>query len=569
MKHPQHSPRSLTSRSATATLLATLLAAGPVLAQAPSPAPDNAPATASPQAATLPAVDAELIRQLLGRIEQLEKREAARSIELEGETTKRLQQRIAELEQKLGALESGGKVLPEIAVTGDDAPTTTELDRKIRGLEERTAAEATAALDRASKSPILTVGTGGLRFSSADTNFTFSVKGLIQTDSHTYFSDNELNEGNDTFGIRRARLLLRGTLYRDIHFEIIPQWGGINDQGSVLQDAAVAYKLGEHFEIKAGKFKGPVGLGLLQSIAYGDFSERSLVSGLVPFRNVGTQLSANFFDGALQLAGGVFNNAGDGRNPGSFDFTDAKEYAGRVFVQPFKGTELKLVQGLGFGVGGSYSQVSSNALGLPAVIGEPLPGYYTSPGTQQFFAYDPLVGPVVADGAHWRLSPQGHWYAGPFGLLGEYALSSQNVYNSTTFRSARLTHSAWHIGAQWFLTGEKAGFAAVEPRRPFSLGNPGWGAWQVVGRFSRFDIDDDAFPSFSNPDFSATDATSWSVGLNWWLNRNLRVLASFTHTSFSGGGAPVSITNPGSVIPPSTVTAQDENLFSARIQLSF
>ena len=149
------------------------------------------------------------------------------------------------------------------------------------------------------------------------------------------------------------------------------------------------------------------------------------------------------------------------------------------------------------------------------------------------------------------------------------ALSAQDVYNSTTFRSARLTHSAWQVTGQWFLTGEKAGFGAVEPIRPFTLGSPGWGAWQVVARYSKFDVDDKAFPAFSNPDFSATDATSWSVGLNWWLNRNLRVLASFTHTSFNGGGAPVSIANPGSVIAPSTVTAQDENLFAARIQLSF
>lgn len=555
MKHP--SIQSTHLRSATAALLASLLAATPILAQAPG-STNNAPV-----------IDAELVRQLMTRIEQLEKREAARTQEASEEQTRKLQQRIAELEQKLTTLESGGKVLPEIAVTPNDAPTTVELDRKLRGLEEKTAAEAEAARATAAKAPLVSVGSTGIRFSSPDTDFTFTLKGLIQTDSHTYFSDNDLRDGNDTFGIRRARLYLRGTVYRDISFEIIPQWGGINDQGSSLQDAAVAYHLGEHLEFKAGKFKGPVGLGLLQSIAYGDFSERSMVSGLVPFRNVGVQLSARFLEGALQLAGGVFNNAGDGRNPGSFDFTDGKEYAGRVFLEPFRNTDLKLAKGLGFGVGGSWAQVSSNAFGLPAAIGEPLPGYYTAPGTQQFFAYDPLVGPVVADGTHWRLSPQGYYYAGPFGLMGEYALSAQEVYNSTTFRSARLIHNAWQVTGHWFLTGEKAGFGAVEPLRPFTLGSSGWGAWQVVARYSKFDVDDDAFPAFSNPDFSATDATSWSVGLNWWLNRNLRVLASFTHTSFTGGGAPVSIANPGSVIAPSTVTAQDENLLAARIQLSF
>ena len=543
---------SLLFRPAVALALATWMAVHPVLAQAPAGA-----------------VDAELVRQLLGRIEQLEKREAARAKEEAGAETRRLQQRVAELASKLQSIEQGGKVLPEIAVTPSDGPTPAELQRKIQSMEEREASHAAAAKAAAAKTPVLSVGAGGIQFRSADTNFTLALKGLLQTDGHAYFSDNPLTRGNDTLGIRRARLYLRGTLYRDISYEIIPQWGGINDVGSSLQDAFVAYRLGEHLEFKAGKFKGPVGLGLLQSIAAGDFTERSMASGLVPLRNVGVQVGTTWLDGAVEAAAGVFNNAGDGRNPGAFDFTDGKEFAGRVFVHPFKPLELKWLNGLGFGVGGSHAQVSSNALGLPAAIGEPLPGFYTSPGTQQFFAYNPLVGPVVADGKHWRLSPQGYWYAGPFGLMGEYVWSSQDVYNSTTFRSANLTHRAWQVTGGWFLTGEDASFGAIQPRRPFTLRSPGWGAWQVVGRYSQLDIDDAAFPSFANPDFSATDATAWSVGLNWWLNRNLRVLASFTHTTFNGGGAPPSIANPGSLVAPATVSAQDENLFSARVQLSF
>lgn len=552
MKQRPRPVERIHAKPVVALALATWMAAHPVLAQSPAPA-----------------VDPDLVRQLLGRIEQLEKREAARASDAAGAEARRLQQRVAELESKLLALEQGGKVLPEIAVTPADGPTPAELQRKIDAIEQREATAATDAKARAAKAPVLSVGAGGIRFSSADTNVTLALKGLLQTDGHAYFSDNPLSRGNDTFGIRRARLYLRGTLYRDISYEIIPQWGGLNDMGSSLQDAFVAYRLGDHLEVKAGKFKGPVGLGLLQSITAGDFSERSMASGLVPLRNIGVQVGTTWLDGALEGAAGVFNSAGDGRNPGNVDFTDGKELAGRVFVHPFKPTQLKWLKGLGFGVGGSHAQVSSNALGLPAALGEPLPGYYTSPGTQQFFAYNPLVGPVVADGKHWRLSPQGYWYAGPLGVMGEYVWSSQDVYNSTTFRADNLTHHAWQVTGGWFLTGEDAGFGPVEPRRPFTLRSPGWGAWQVVGRYSRLDIDDDTFPSFANPDFSATDATAWSVGLNWWLNRNLRVLASFTHTTFTGGGAAPSIANPGSLLAPTIVTAQDENLFSARVQLSF
>jgi phosphate-selective porin OprO/OprP len=534
--------------------LAVTLASSGVRAQSPTPSAGT---------------DAEVVRALLQRIEQLERREAARTNTAPPEIVERLQRRIAELEQKVGAIEGGAKVLPEIAVTPVEGPTPVELDRKVRALEQRQSADAEAAKARAATAPKFTAGATGLKFTSADTNFVFGIKGMVQADSLTYFGDNPLNEGNDTFGIRRVRIVAKGTVYRDIDFDIVPQWGGVNDQGSNLQDASITYRLGNSFEIQGGKFKGPVGLEVLQSINAISFNERSMVSGLVPLRSVGVQLSGKFLDGVLKVSGGVFNNAGDGRNPGNFDYTDGKEFAGRVFVEPFRKTELKWFKGLGLGVGGSYAQVSSNALGLPAVIGQPLPGYYTSPGTQQFFAYNPLVGPVVADGAHWRISPQGWWYAGPFGVLGEYVISNQGVYNSSTLRSSRLEHAAWQVSGQWMLTGEAAGFGAVDPKRPFTLGSPGWGAWQLVGRVSRFDIDDNAFPAFANPDLSATDAASWSVGLNWWLNRNLRVLVSFTRTSFTGGGAPVNLAAPGTLIAPATVTAQDENLLTTRMQLSF
>jgi hypothetical protein len=57
--------------------------------------------------------------------------------------------------------------------------------------------------------------------------------------------------------------------------------------------------------------------------------------------------------------------------------------------------------------------------------------------------------------------------------------------------------------------------------------------------------------------------------VNWWLNRNVRVLSSFTHTTFEGGGAPVNVADPTTITAPATVTAQDENVLSTRVQLSF
>ena len=570
MKHPIQKIRpSPNAAQVAAGLFASAVLVVPAQAQAPQ-TPTTNPGN-SPVAAAAADPESPVLRQLLQRIEQLERREAARTAAEQSAVTNAtapLLRRINELEQRLATVE-GAKVLPEIAVTAEDAPSATELNRKIESLDKRTTEESAAAAERARSSPALSIGASGIQVTSADKAFSLGIRGLLQADHNVFLNDNPLSQGNDGFVIRRVRLGAQGRFYNDFHYQFVPQFGGLNGEGVQLMDATGAFRPSDRFEVKVGKFRGPVGLEMLQPIQSLPLQERSMVSGLLPLRSIGAQVSVGYWDNAVTASAGVFNQSGDQRNPQNVDFNDDREFAGRVFFQPFKAIGLKPLQGLGFGLGGSYSQVSSNALGLPAILGTTLPGYYTSPGTQQFFAYDPLAGPVVADGRHWRLSPQAQWNWGPFSLQGEYALSSQGVYNSSTFRSARLTHSAWQVTGSWVLTGEDFSTDGILPKSPFHWGAPGWGAWQVVGRFSQFDVDDRTFPAFSNPALSATSADAWTVGINWWLNQNLRLLTSFTHSSFQGGGAAPNLAAPGTLLAPATVTAQDENLLSARVQISF
>src|SRR5690606_18555206 len=153
------------------------------------------------------------------------------------------------------------------------------------------------------------------------------------------------------------------------------------------------------------------------------------------------------------------------------------------------------------------------------------------------------------------LSPQLSYTFGPFGLLAEYTISEQGVQNSASGLRADLRHKAWQVAGQWVLTGEPASFSGITPNRPFQLrGGGGWGAWQLVARYSQLDVDDQAFLGFSNPDTSASAATAWSVGINWWLNKNVRVLTSFTHTKFDGGGSAFNPLDPSTGISPATVT---------------
>jgi phosphate-selective porin OprO/OprP len=407
-------------------------------------------------------------------------------------------------------------------------------------------------------------GANGFSFQSADTNFVLKLHGVIQGDTRTFFADNSLSQGNDGFLLRRARPIVEGTMFRDFDYLVVADFAGSSFQ---LFDAYLNYRLRPELQIRVGKFRGPVGLENLQDDMVASFNERSLASDLVPMRNLGVQLWGSVGDGVLGWAAGVYDGDGDYRVAGNSAFNDDLEFGGRLFLQPFKNESSPALQGLGFGVGASYSEVTSNSAALPATTGGTLPGYVTS-GQQQFFAYNPLYGSVVADGNHWRFSPQGYYYLGPFGLQGEFVLSDQSVLNTLTMRGARLENTAWQISAQWVLTGEKASFTALIPAHPFDPRAGRWGAWQLVARYSELDIDHAAFDSFSDPTTSARSADAWSVGLNWWLNRNLRVLTSFSHTAFQGGGG-VNLGIPSTLTAPATVTHQDENVLFTRVQLTF
>ena len=229
------------------------------------------------------------------------------------------------------------------------------------------------------------------------------------------------------------------------------------------------------------------------------------------------------------------------------------------------GNTTNWARGFGIGIAGSYESLQKpNAQGLPQTTGGTLPGFNTE-GQQQFFAFNPTNhATVVADGEHWRISPQGYYFYGPLSLMGEYVISNQRVSESgSNSASRRLENNAWQVSAGWVLTGEEYGYGSgVSPRHPFNLLGGDWGAWQLVARYSQLNVDEAAFPLFSDPATSARSADAWSVGLNWYPNRNVTFRTSLTRTTFDGGSGPATTV-------PGLVTRKDENVLFTRVQLSF
>ena len=421
------------------------------------------------------------------------------------------------------------------------------LDQEVRELKHQQHEDQQATTQALKSQAHLTVGADGINFSSANTNFTAGLHAWVQMDSRTFFQ-NGATPGIDGFLLRRARIILNGTVFHNFDYNLTPEFAGNSPQ---ILDAYLNYRPLPELQLQAGKMKPPVGLEALEPDIYTFFNERSLASDLAPYRDIGAELHGDVSGGAVSYAAGIFNGLPDlNTSTINTNLDDDVAFGGRVFTVPFKNTDISPLKGLGFGVSGSYEHDQKTSAGLS-------PGY-TTDGQEKFFTYN---SGVVADGTHWRISPQGYYYWGPFGALVEYIVSDQEVAKTASggAPSADLRNTAWEVSGGWVLTGEKDSYNGVVPRHPFDPLAGDWGAFQIVARFADLHVDDVAFTdsNFATASTSAHSAHEWSTGLNWYLNKDLRANVSFSHTWFTGDAT------------GNAVTRRPENVLFTRMQLAF
>lgn len=365
--------------------------------------------------------------------------------------------------------------------------------------------------------PKTSAGADGFAIESADGDFRLRARGYVQFDGRFYPGGDAPNAGTSTFLMRRVRPVLQGRVGRRFEFELMPDFGG---GAASIEDAYLDVRMSSRFRVRVGKYKAPVGLERLQSSTNLSFVERALPTGLVPNRDLGAMVHGELGSGVLAYAAGVFNGARDG---GSLDgdTNDGKDVAARVFVSPFKRGNSPL-RDLGFGIAGTTGTQEGPA------------SAYRGGGQVAFFAYGR---DVVTVGTRTRIVPQLSFYRGPFGLMAEY------VRSRTAMRRSRLepsgsdvTVEAWQATAAWVLTGEPKSYAGVRPRRPFDPDARQWGALELVARVNGFRAGDLAFEGgFADPETAARKALGWGVGINWYLTRHVKQVASFERTSFTGG----------------------------------
>ena len=421
-----------------------------------------------------------------------------------------------------------------------------ELEQRLRILERLRELEAEKAAEKAKETATVSVGQEGFLLRSANGDFVLKLRGLIQADGG-FFQGDEAEAVSDSFQISRARPILEATTYKIYDFRIAPDFGLGR---RVLQDAYLDARFHPAAKLRAGRFKTPFGLERLQSASDLVFISRALPTNLAPNRDIGLMVHGEVQDAVLSYAAGVFNGVSDGGSSDA-DINDGKEAAARLFVQPFKKTSIPGLQGFGFGLAATLggNQGKPSATGLAP---------YKAAGQQNFFSYRApssatVSNTVVADGRRARFSPQLYYYVGRFGVMSEYVRTSQEVQIGSD--ADTMVNDSWQATASLFLTNDRASYKPVAPKRSFNPSQRTAGAFEVVVRYGRLRIDRDAFPVFADPTASARETKEQAAGLNWYLNRNYRMMLGYSRTRFEGGA--------------DSGDREDERVFLSRLQIAF
>lgn len=328
-----------------------------------------------------------------------------------------------------------------------------------------------------------------------------------------------------TFEFFRRRAGIQGTFFNRVDFEIERE---LRSRGA-WRDVYLNARLARALELRAGKFKMPFGLEETTGTTDLDFSYRTLGSQqLTPAREIGAMAHGRA-GGLVEYEAGVFR--GDGENARSGDpvfvFPDRAApgrrpaIAARLVVTPF---------GRGGGSRPRFGAALTSttvAEGLNSLRGRSV---YES-------AFFPRV---YTAGRRTRLGFETEWSPGPVGLRAEYirAVEQRNGQGLGDVTLSDVIGESWYASATWILTGEDKD-GNVRPRRPLFDG--GFGAVEIGSRIEelRFRSASREGPAFTNPRadrLAGTSARVWTSGVNWYLNRWIRIQGNAIRESFAAGG---------------------------------
>ncbi|MCZ6690576.1 MAG: porin [Planctomycetota bacterium] len=354
----------------------------------------------------------------------------------------------------------------------------------------------------------------GLRLKILDGDVTFLLRGGIQLDSVWISEDsnirNTVGDQKDGTKLRRGRLALSGKLYYYFNFKAEYDFALGNDG---FKDVYVGISdLGTAARLRIGQFKEPIGLEALTSSNHVTFIERSLMSSFTPGRTTGAMIFGSAVHDRVSWALGGF------RSVRSISPDDAERDLAatlRLTGLPWYRQDGRSL--LHLGVAYSLRAAGDDMIAFRQYRDDVLE--------------DDLVDTLTFEADRSQVfGTEAAWVWGPFSLQGEFALTaieSSPAEDPVFF--------GYYFFASLFLTGEhrvydvpNGRFDLVRPRRNFLEEGGGFGAWEIGARYSRVELSDGPI--------QGGRLSEGSVGINWYLNPNARIMLDFSFLNKDGVG---------------------------------
>jgi phosphate-selective porin OprO/OprP len=381
-------------------------------------------------------------------------------------------------------------------------------------------------------------------------DFSLCTKGLLQTD-YRYFDYDTGDPENNGFDIRRARLLLGGTLLR--HFDYRFQFEGTRSRN--LLDAYLDAHLFP-VSFRVGQFKEPFGLEQVTNDKDLFFAEHSMGYYLTPLRSLGIMSHASLWGDRVNFGIGLFN--GDGLDDSSHGEEDAPELVARLVLSPFKDIGVPVLRTLQFGGSASYAKIDRTDVDIE-VSTAGLTTFFDAQSTAKFN--------IIRDAdRRTRYGAEVGWTYGPLAFMGEYIMENyRDVKTSANEFDIELRD--YYLALLWMITGERPTFQngvfqPVVPNKDLLKG--GWGALGLALRYDNFEADKDVYDTLIFAGNSVREAEAYTIALNWYLNPYLRLILDATRTRFD---LPLLVGK--DPLTGETIFSDREDVITARLQLGF
>ena len=516
---------------------------------------------------------------------------------------------IAKTKHKASAPPPAAQTTPAPAV--QNGPTNQELADRLSALEAELAAEHDArssdhnrlsALEQNFNDTSWSFDNSRPTVKSGDGRFTLSFRARFQFDSATFFQDSPASPTNfaqfkdlsSGTVVRRAYFGIEGKAFNDFWYEFRLNGGG-SDGGSagaagvpsggegdpLVNIARVQYNGIPNFRLNVGIIE-PI-QSLDGSISSGQliFLERAEIENIAADSFGGGdsrrgieatfQKTDAFMPGDNLVISGAFTGGKTGSNAGHANFGDEQTQAfGRVAYRIWSdGISNLQIGGSGGATLYSGANNTTNPNGVLGLRFRDRPEIRVD-GTRLID-----TGTINAkSGDYYGFDAAGNWQN--FYLGGEYMNFTADRQASGLKAADHPNFSGWFVEGTWVLTGEPrqyspsamnneyGAFNAPRVANPFSFSGDSLGAWEVAVRYSVTILNlHEIFggTEVAQAGIAGGDERVVALGLNWYLNQNIRIMVDDNIVTVKKLSAP-------GVDPkvPSHQIGQSFNILGARVQ---